>query len=102
MKTTISPFFIVMNRDAYDALSDDQRAVIDAAGRDAALNGQASQLAVAAKGLEAFATMPGKEVITLSPDEAAALDARTDQVIAAAIAEAGGHAQSIVDALKAQ
>jgi TRAP-type transport system periplasmic protein len=102
MKTTISPFFIVMNRDAYDALPDDQKAAIEAAGREAAANGLASQLKGAAKGLESFAALPGKEVITLTPEEAAAFDAKDAEVVAKAVAEAGGTAQTVVDALSVQ
>ncbi|MEI4488753.1 TRAP transporter substrate-binding protein [Frigidibacter sp. MR17.14] len=60
METTISPFFIVMNRDAYGDLPDAQKAAIDAAGRQASLNGQKVQVTVAADGIKAFAEMPGK------------------------------------------
>lgn len=102
MKTTISPFFIVMNRDAYEALSPEQQAAVDAAGREAAAHGLASQLAGAAKGLAGFAALPGKEVIQLDATQAAAFDALDGAVIAKAEAEAGGPAKAIVDALAAQ
>jgi TRAP-type C4-dicarboxylate transport system substrate-binding protein len=102
MDTTISPFFILMNRDAYEALSPAQQAAIDAAGKEAARNGQASQLAGAAKGIAGFAALPGKEVIALSADEAAAFNALATPVIAAVVAETGGAAQQIVDTLSAQ
>ncbi len=102
MKTTISPFFILMNRDAYNALSPEEQAAVDAAGKDAAMNGQASQLKGAAKGIEGFAALPGKEVIHLTADEAAAFDAAVPDVVAKVVSETGGDAQKIVDTLSAQ
>jgi len=102
MKTTISPFFILMNRDAYAALSPEQQAAVDAAGKTAAMNGQASQLTGAAKGIEGFAALPGKEVIRLTADEADAFNAAVPDVLAKVVGETGGDAQKIVDTLSAQ
>ncbi|MER5173900.1 TRAP transporter substrate-binding protein [Thioclava kandeliae] len=101
METTNSPFFIVMNRDAYNDLTDEQKAVLDAAGREAAEHGQASQLAVAKKGLESFAAMDGKEVITLTDDEAKAFDELSAKAVDTIVAGTGGDAQQIVETLKA-
>jgi TRAP-type C4-dicarboxylate transport system substrate-binding protein len=102
MKTTNSPFFIVMNRDAWSGLADDEKAVVEDAGKKASLNGQASQLKVAASGIEAFAAMPGKEVIHLTPEQAAPFNAIADEVTKKIVAEAGADAQAIVDALAAK
>lgn len=101
MNTTISPFYILMNRDAFDGLTPDQQAAIEAAGREASVLGNQVQLTEAAKGIEAFAAMPGKDVIRLSPEEAAAFNALTAGVTTQVVAETGGNAQAIVDALKA-
>lgn len=101
MDTTISPFFILMNRDAYGALSDEQKAAVDAAGKVASMNGQAVQLSVAADGIASFGATEGKEVITLTEDEAAAFDALSASIIGTVVAETGGNAQAVVDALMA-
>ncbi|MBD3805018.1 MAG: TRAP transporter substrate-binding protein [Thioclava sp.] len=101
MKTTNSPFFILMNRDAYASLSDADKAAIDAAGKDAAMHGQASQLAVAAKGIEGFKNTDGKEVITLTPDEAKAFDDLSAGIVSQVVEQTGGDAKQIVESLKA-
>lgn len=101
MKTTISPFFIVMNRDAFDSLSDEQKAAVEAAGRAASLNGQAIQLKEAAKGIESFAATPGKQLIRLSVEEAKVFDDISAQVVDKIVAETGGNAADVVAALKA-
>ncbi|QYZ69601.1 TRAP transporter substrate-binding protein [Neotabrizicola shimadae] len=102
MNTTISPFFILMNRDAFDALTPEQQAAVLEAGKEASVLGNQVQLTEAAKGIEAFAAMPGKEVISLSPEEAAAFNDLTAGVTTQVVAETGGNAQAIVDALKAK
>lgn len=102
MKTTNSPFFIVMNRDAWQGLTDEQKAAVEAAGKQASLNGQQSQLKVAASGIEAIAAMPGKEVIRLTPEQAAPFDAIAAEVTAKIVAEAGDEAKALVDALAAK
>ncbi len=100
MKTTNSPFFIVMNRDAWSGLTDAQKAVVDAAGKQASLDGQAMQLRVAASGIESFAAMPGKEVIHLTPEQAAPFNAVADEVTAKTVADTGKAATAIVTAFK--
>lgn len=92
METTNSPFFVVMNRDAYEGLSSEQQAAIDEAGKQLSLDGQKVQLTVAEKGIADFKATAGKEVITL--DAAAAVTAQ-------AIAETEG-GQAIIDALAAK
>lgn len=102
MKTTNSPFFIVMNRDAWQGLTDGQKVAVEAAGKQASLNGQQSQLKVAASGIEAIAAMPGKEVIRLTPEQAAPFDAIAAEVTAKIVAETGDEAKALVDALAAK
>jgi TRAP-type C4-dicarboxylate transport system, periplasmic component len=99
MKTTNSPFFVVMNRDAWDSLSDDQKAVVEAAGKQASLDGQASQLRVAEDGIKSFAETAGKEVIRLTPEEAAAFDAIAVKVTEDIVAAGGDQAHALVNAL---
>lgn len=99
MKTTNSPFFIVMNRDAWDGLSDDERAVVEAAGKQASLDGQAAQLRVAEEGIKSFGETAGKEVIRLTPEEAAAFDAIAARVTDEVVSAGGDQARAIVNAL---
>ena len=102
MDTTISPFFILMNRDAFDALSPEhQQALLDVGQEISALGNQV-QLSEAEKGIAAFGAIEGKELITLTADEAAAFNALSAPVVATVVAETGGNAQAVVDALKAR
>ncbi|MDS9468904.1 TRAP transporter substrate-binding protein [Paracoccus sp. MBLB3053] len=101
MKTTNSPFFIIMNRDAFGDLSAEQQAAVKAAGQQASLDGQNVQLTVAEKGLEAFAGTAGKEVITLDEAAAAEFDAAAAKVTESVLAGTDG-AQAVADALKVQ
>ncbi|MCO5059517.1 MAG: TRAP transporter substrate-binding protein [Rhizobiaceae bacterium] len=105
MDTTISSFFLIMNRDSFAALSDDQQKAVMAAGREAAMNGQKAWSEVSAKALAGFKDTAGKEVIMLSDDEAAKFNAASAAVVEKAIADAeaaGIAAKAYVDALKAQ
>ena len=104
MQTTISPFFIVMNRDSFEALSAGQQAAIEAAGKEASVNANATQLREAQAGIDAFAAL-GKEVIRLTPEEAAAFDGKSAEARTAAVAEAtaaGLPAESLVAAMSAR
>lgn len=104
MDTTISDFFMIMNRDSFDGLTAEQQAAVQDAGRDAAINGNAAWLAVADKALAAFVATDGKEVITLDAAAADAFNAATAPAVEAAIAEAdaqGLEASAFVAALKA-
>ncbi|WP_159952469.1 TRAP transporter substrate-binding protein [Rhizobium sp. 18065] len=100
MKTTNSPFFVVMNRDAWDGLSDEQKAVVEAAGKQASANGQQMQLRVAAAGIESFAALPGKDVIHLTPEQAAPFDTISDGVTQKVVSDLGEKAAQIAEALK--
>ena len=101
MKATNSPFFIIMNRDAWDALSDEDKAAMEDAGREASLLAQKTQLTVAAGGITAFTEMDGKTLIELTPDEAAAFDALSAPIVDKVVAETGPDAAKIVEALSA-
>ena len=102
MDTTISPFFIIMNRDAFDALPADQQAAVLKVGQDISVVGNQVQLAEAAKGIAKFGETEGKELITLTADEAAAFNTLSAPVVAAVVAETGGTAQAVIDALMAK
>ena len=98
---TNSPFYILMNRDAFQSLSEEnQQAVLDA-GREASLLGQQTQLTVAAGGVEAFEEMGG-EVINLTDEEAAAFDELSAPVVDQVVAETGEGAAAIVEALSGE
>ena len=102
MDTTISPFFIIMNRDAFDALPADQQEAVLKVGQEVSVLANQVQLTEAATGIAKFGELEGKELITLTPEEAAAFNALSAQVVTTVVAETGGDAQSIVDALKAK
>ena len=102
MDTTISPFFIIMNRDAFDALPADQQAAVLKVGQDISVVGNQVQLGEAAKGIAKFGETEGKELISLTADEAAAFNALSAPVVAAVVAETGGTAQAVIDALMAK
>jgi TRAP-type C4-dicarboxylate transport system substrate-binding protein len=100
MDATISPFFILMNRDAFDALSAEDQAAVLKAGREASDLGQKVQLTVAEDGIAAFAALPGKEVIRLTPDEAEPFNAAAAKVVDEVVTETGGDAAAFVEALR--
>lgn len=105
MNTTISPFYIVMNRDSFAALSSEQQAEIKEAGRQASRLANTTQLDAARAGIIGFGNLEGKELVELTADEAKAFDDLSasvlDQVVQEATAE-GLPAQDVVDALMAQ
>ena len=101
MKPTVSSFFLVMNRDSFNGLTPQQQAVMTQAGRTAALAANKVQLAGATKALEAFAALPGKEVITLSAAEAGSFDAASDKVTRKIIAEADAAGLGATDYINA-
>ena len=105
MDTTISSFFLIMNRDSFEALSEDQQKVVSEAGREAAMNGNKAWLGIADKALSGFAAAEGKEVVTLGDEEAAKFNAASAAVLDKVIAEAesqGIAAKAFVDALKSE
>ena len=105
MDTTMSEFFMVMNRDSFDELDADQQKIVIEAGREASLNGNKAWLAVAGKALADFAGGEGKEVITLAPEEAKKFNAASAPAVEKIIADAdaqGLDATAFVAALKAE
>lgn len=104
MQSTISDFFLIMNRDVYSDLDDTARQAIAEAGKQASRNGHDAWATAASAALEGFAATAGKEVITLSEAEAARFDEKSAAAVAEIISatEAGGiAAQAFIDALKA-
>lgn len=105
MEATITPFLMVMNRRTWDGLSDEEKAAVAAAGKDASFAGNRVQSEVAAAGLEQFRAMDGHEVIDLSEAAAAEFNAASSEVLAAGIkevADLGLPAQAYVDAVMAE
>lgn len=102
MDTAISQFFLVMNRDSFESLSEDQQAVVLEAGREGAINGNAAWLKIANTALDDFAATQGKELIELSPEAAEAFNAASAPVVERIIDEAeaaGVDARAYVEAL---
>ena len=87
METSISLFFLIMNRDVFADLSEAEQQAVLEAGRDASINGNAAWLAIADKALASFAETDGKEVITLSPEEAARFNTASAAVVEVIVAE---------------
>ncbi|WP_407495681.1 TRAP transporter substrate-binding protein [Pseudooceanicola sp. MF1-13] len=102
MDTTISSFYMIMNRDSFGELSDEQQQAVLDAGRQASLDGNAAWLAVAEKALADFEATDGKEVITLSDEEAAKFNEASGPVVEKIIADAGPKAAAYVEALKSE
>ncbi|MAW88842.1 MAG: ABC transporter substrate-binding protein [Phyllobacteriaceae bacterium] len=103
METTISAFFLIMNRDSFADLTGDQQEAVREAGKQAAINGNKAWLEIADKALAAFKAEEGKEVIELSGEEAARFNAASAPVVEKVIAEAdaaGLEATAFVEALK--
>lgn len=103
MDTTMSDFFMIMNRDSFDGLTEDQQKAVLDAGRQASLNGSAAWRGIADKALQAFGATDGKEIITLAPEEAAKFNAASGPAVEKIIAEAdaqGLEASAFVKALK--
>lgn len=103
MDTAISQFFLVMNRDSFNDLTEEQQQVVSAAGVEAARNGHAAWLGVASKALEEFAATEGKELITLSDEEIAKFNAASASVVDTVVDEVeatGVAARAFVEALK--
>lgn len=100
-EATNSPFFIVMNRDAFRGLSDDAQAAVVEAGKEASVLANTTQLTVAEGGIVAFEEMGG-EVVRLSDDEAAAFNFLSAPIVDQVVADTGDAAQAVVDALTAE
>lgn len=102
MDSAISGFFLLMNKDAFEELTDEQQAQILQAGLEISPIANAQQLSDVHQGLEEFSNTPGKELIVLTPEEAEPFNAAAEGVITAVIAEAEGQgiaAREFIDAL---
>lgn len=105
MQTTISDFYMIMNRDVFADLDEATQTAIIEAGKTASMNGNAAWLGVAEGALAKFAATEGKEVITLSEEDAAPFNAASAAAVETIIAEAeasGIAAAAFVAALKAE
>ena len=103
MDTTISDFFLIMNRDSFNELSEEQQKIVLEAGHEAAMHGNAAWLAIAEKALANFVATEGKELITLSAEEAKKFNAASAPVVEQVVAEAeanGLEARAFVEALR--
>ncbi|HBZ45720.1 MAG TPA: ABC transporter substrate-binding protein [Maritimibacter sp.] len=104
MDTTISEFFLIMNRDVFNGLDDTARQAVLEAGRDAAMTAGSTWLRIADQSMADFEATDGKEVITLSDEEAARFNEASGAAVAQIVADAeaeGIPAQAWIDALKA-
>lgn len=102
MATTISEFFLIMNRGSFDDLSEEQQKIVLQAGQEASVNAHAAWLNVADAALSKFVATEGKEVITLTSEEAIKFDAASGPAAAQIVAEAdanGLEASAFVKAL---
>lgn len=105
MDTAISDFFLVMNRDSFNDLTEEQQEVVLNAGREASVRANAAWLALADKTLADFAATEGKEVIALDPAEAEKFNTASAPVVEQVIdqAEASGiQARAYVEALRGE
>lgn len=103
MDSTISSFFLIMNRDSFSDLAEPQQQALLDAGRNASIDANAAWLKIADKALSDFAATEGKELIVLSDQEAARFNAASAPVVETVIAEAdanGLEASAFVNALK--
>ncbi|WP_305989296.1 TRAP transporter substrate-binding protein [Roseibium sp. MMSF_3544] len=103
MNSTNSPMMLVMNRDSWKDLGEEKQAVLEGlAGATLSEAGRKTQAAGAERALKAFSDM-GKEIIELSPEEAAKFNAATDALIEEVVAELesdGVDAGAYVNALR--
>ena len=106
MKSPLATFFLVMNRESWDALSDDHKAALDKlAGLPISEKAFASWAGISEKGLVAMDAPPAREVIHLSDAEVARFDAASSDVLGQVVADLEGQgipARKIVEAMGAE
>lgn len=90
MDSSISSFFMIMNRDSFADLDAAGQAAVMEAGKNASLRANRVQIEGAERGFAEFAAMPGKELIELSPEAAAEFNAASAKVVEKVIAELDG------------
>ncbi|QKV19172.1 TRAP transporter substrate-binding protein [Oricola thermophila] len=103
MDTTISEFFLLMNRDSFRDLSDEQQKIVLDAGREAAIRGGKAWVSKADSILADFASDEGKEHIQLSADEVAKFNEASAAAVERIVEEAeanGIEARAYVEALR--
>lgn len=100
MDSTISPFFLLMNRHDFEEMTPEHRAAIEAAGRETSRLGNEVQLNEARKGVDGFAAL-GKEVIRLTPEEATPFNEIARATAEAVATRAGAGAVEVMNALRA-
>lgn len=100
----VATFFLVMNKAAYDGLSDAEKAAVDkASGRELSLRAAKAYGDAAVQGLAAVKADASKTVIELAPAEIAKLTPILEEAKAAEIAEAeknGIPAKKILEAMQ--
>lgn len=87
MQSQISPFMIVMNRDAFADLSNAQQTALKDIGQEMSLVAQETRAASSVRGADVFAAAEGHEIIELSEAEAARFDDAAVSALEAVIAE---------------
>ncbi len=101
MHSTNSPMMLVMNRDSYAGLSDEHRAALDAlTGLGLSKAGRDTQVKGAEEALKNFTDM-GKEIITLSPEEAARFNAESDALVDTVVTELKSNGVDVADYVSA-
>lgn len=81
MNSSISSFFMVMNRDSFNDLSKEHQAALLDEGKKISLIANEIQRGGAKKGLSEFSTADGKELIELGESEVAAFNAASGPVV---------------------
>jgi TRAP-type C4-dicarboxylate transport system substrate-binding protein len=87
MQSQISPFMIVMNRDAFADLSNAQQTALKDIGQKMSLVAQETRAASSVRGADVFAAAEGHEIIELSEAEAARFDDAAVSALEAVVAE---------------
>jgi len=90
MQTTTSPFFVIMDRKVFAKLPPAEQGAVLEAGREMGLQANKVSQEIETAGLAAFAAMPGRDVIRLTPGEAAPFDAVAGTARAGAAEKARG------------
>ena len=103
MDTPMATFFLVMNKDSWNRLSDDQKAALDKlTGNRISKIAYQSWLGISKKGADVMAKK--RQVIQLAPEEAAKFNAASAKVLAKVVADLeakGIPAKKVVEAMSA-
>ncbi len=103
MNTTLSPFYLLMNRDTWKDLDDSEKAALsEITGHEASEKARKIAAKAGTDAMHQFESL-GKEVITLSDEEAAKFNARSDQLVNSIVKDLdskGKNASQLVSALR--